>query len=518
MPYPSEHAARIISPEKFEKESFRRINIAPGIDIIVGHLIGEKTMTTQAYRFDKSKFTAQEAKDWLKKHDIKYILFEPAKKSENSNIVVNQTDNSVEIYLYGIIGSWENGNEVDGDYISQQIRYYDDAGIKIIHEHINSDGGEITNGLSIVTANLNCKNAQVYTYNDGVAASMGGVVHQSGSKRFAVPYSQFMIHEPKINGETIETTIDPIIKKRLEAAKEQLIQLFIKSTGLPQKQLETMMQAETWLNAQECEDLGFVSPGCILSYPTHPNIQKETSAKDILILVNQAFNNLNSNNMKNIKCEKCDKEFDYDKHKVAGEDHAICPGCKAKVDDKGKEVDDDSDEDKKSKKAKADKEKKEKEDREKAEKEKADKEKEDKSKAENFADLSAKVVALTNLVNGYGAENATLKAKLDASTKKDTENLLNAAIEQEKIVATAKDQFLTDYALNPDGLKRILDAIPTPHNSILGVINHKDDGTAGLPNGYKSLREFEKKDPKGAERFALENPVAYDKLYKMEYK
>ena len=35
-------------------------------------------MEAQSYRFDKNQFTTEEAKNWLKKHDIRYISFEPA--------------------------------------------------------------------------------------------------------------------------------------------------------------------------------------------------------------------------------------------------------------------------------------------------------------------------------------------------------------------------------------------------------------------------------------------------------
>jgi hypothetical protein len=80
MPYPSEHAARIISPSRFEEGSFRRKNIAPGIDIILGKLKGETEMTAQAYRFKKDKFTEEEARVWLKDHKINPISFEPAVK------------------------------------------------------------------------------------------------------------------------------------------------------------------------------------------------------------------------------------------------------------------------------------------------------------------------------------------------------------------------------------------------------------------------------------------------------
>ena len=80
MPYPNEHAARLIRPELFEKESFRRKEISDGIDIIFGRIKGQDKLTPQAYRFNKKKFTAEEAKAWLKKEGLKYILFEEALK------------------------------------------------------------------------------------------------------------------------------------------------------------------------------------------------------------------------------------------------------------------------------------------------------------------------------------------------------------------------------------------------------------------------------------------------------
>jgi len=78
-PYPNEHSARIREPEEFKEDSFRRKNIDEGIDIIIGKLKdGDDKMETQAYRFNKENFTADEAKKWLKDHDVEYISFEPA--------------------------------------------------------------------------------------------------------------------------------------------------------------------------------------------------------------------------------------------------------------------------------------------------------------------------------------------------------------------------------------------------------------------------------------------------------
>jgi len=78
MPYPNEHAARIHDPSKYD--SFARKQVAPGVDIILGIKGGKSE--AQAYRFDRKKFTASEARAWLKKNNIHPISFEPATGKE----------------------------------------------------------------------------------------------------------------------------------------------------------------------------------------------------------------------------------------------------------------------------------------------------------------------------------------------------------------------------------------------------------------------------------------------------
>ena len=82
MPFLTEHSARIINPDEFQNDpfgtgnKFARINITDGVDAIIGKLRGEETTTIQSYRFDASKFTEGEAKEWLADRNINYILFE----------------------------------------------------------------------------------------------------------------------------------------------------------------------------------------------------------------------------------------------------------------------------------------------------------------------------------------------------------------------------------------------------------------------------------------------------------
>jgi len=76
-PYPNEHAARIASPDKFDK--FRRQNdkFGAGINVIWGITSDGKT-EIQAIRFDKDKFSVEDARKWLTDHEYKPIEFEPA--------------------------------------------------------------------------------------------------------------------------------------------------------------------------------------------------------------------------------------------------------------------------------------------------------------------------------------------------------------------------------------------------------------------------------------------------------
>jgi len=85
MPYPREHAARLKAPDRYER--FRRENdkFGPGIHAIWG-ITSDGKAELQAIRFDAGKFTVAEAKKWLKEHEYKPILFEPAsgEKAEGS--------------------------------------------------------------------------------------------------------------------------------------------------------------------------------------------------------------------------------------------------------------------------------------------------------------------------------------------------------------------------------------------------------------------------------------------------
>lgn len=96
MPFPNEHAARIKNPGQFE--DIRRSNdkLGAGIDAIFGikTVDGERVSEIQAIRFDKKKFSPDEAKAWLKDNDFKPIEFEPASEKLQEAGLSMQADGS----------------------------------------------------------------------------------------------------------------------------------------------------------------------------------------------------------------------------------------------------------------------------------------------------------------------------------------------------------------------------------------------------------------------------------------
>lgn len=83
MPYPNEHAARQRDPNEFEKDSFRRstLNFPKGISAIIGRLKGETTTTIQSLRFDRSLWTPERVRAWLKSHGFKTSIEVATNKS-----------------------------------------------------------------------------------------------------------------------------------------------------------------------------------------------------------------------------------------------------------------------------------------------------------------------------------------------------------------------------------------------------------------------------------------------------
>jgi len=92
-PYPNEHAARLKEPDQYD--DFRRESDAggEGIDFIYG--IKNNNSELQAIRFDKNRYSVQQAKAWLEEHDMEPILFEPASEERDMSLQESEHDETV---------------------------------------------------------------------------------------------------------------------------------------------------------------------------------------------------------------------------------------------------------------------------------------------------------------------------------------------------------------------------------------------------------------------------------------
>lgn len=159
----------------------------------------------------------------------------------NKNIIINKTAFDATIALHG-----EIGYAVSGIEFYDTIKYLEKTGIQNLKVSINSTGGSVFDGYSIVTALLETS-LNVTTCNDGIAASMAGIILLCGKKRIAKDYAVWMCHDPSFGG---GGTFDPAQKAILEKIKASLL-VICESNGLNQETISNMMTKETWMDASE---------------------------------------------------------------------------------------------------------------------------------------------------------------------------------------------------------------------------------------------------------------------------
>lgn len=146
--------------------------------------------------------------------------------------------------LYGVIGQ-----KVDGDLFAQELASLDALELDLVKIRVNSPGGDVLQGMSIVSAML-AMNTPVHVYIDGVAASMAAVVAVAADKVHMMDFSQFMIHDPSFGGEAARSAKE---KKTLERTKEML-QRVLARRGKDEAEVSKLMTQETWFSARQAKE------------------------------------------------------------------------------------------------------------------------------------------------------------------------------------------------------------------------------------------------------------------------
>ena len=126
---------------------------------------------------------------------------------------------------------------------------------------INSGGGAISSGFAIYDT-IRMITAPVRTVGAGLVASMGVTLLLSVPKerRFSLPNTRYMIHQPLISGTMVAPASDIEISAReMVKLKEHLNRLIADATGQPPERVEQDTMRDYWMNPEEAQAYGLVS-------------------------------------------------------------------------------------------------------------------------------------------------------------------------------------------------------------------------------------------------------------------
>lgn len=127
-----------------------------------------------------------------------------------------------------------------------------------VHFYINSPGGGITSGLAIYDT-MRYLRCEVATYCVGQAASMGAILFAGGTagKRFILPNSRVLLHQPLISGVMQGAATDLEIEaNEIIRLRTRLYEILSEHTGKDIDQIEKDGDRNLWLEAQEALDYG----------------------------------------------------------------------------------------------------------------------------------------------------------------------------------------------------------------------------------------------------------------------
>lgn len=158
---------------------------------------------------------------------------------------------SGEILLYGVIGEVSEG--LDANSILAEIDTIQENNITL---RIHSAGGYITEGLAIYNR-LKGSGKHLTIHIDGIAASMASVVAMAGNHVTMPENAWIMIHKPwnQVSGNAEEMRE---VADSLDRFEETLINIYREKTKLSKAKLKEMLAKETWLNAEQALELGFI--------------------------------------------------------------------------------------------------------------------------------------------------------------------------------------------------------------------------------------------------------------------
>ena len=181
------------------------------------------------------------------------MVVEQTSRGERSFDIYSRLLKERVIFLVGGV------NDQSANLVIAQMLYLESENPeKDIHLYINSPGGSVSAGLGIYDT-MNFIKPDVSTMCIGMAASMGAFLLSSGAKgkRFALPNSRVMIHQPSGGAQGMASDIE-IRAREILHLRAQLNQIMANNTGQSLERLERDTDRDTFFSAQESLEYGLI--------------------------------------------------------------------------------------------------------------------------------------------------------------------------------------------------------------------------------------------------------------------
>lgn len=196
--------------------------------------------------------------------------------------ILNEAKKEATMRLYG-----EIGRQIDADLFAQELAALDDMA-DTVHLHINSPGGDVVSGLSVVSA-MRSMRAFIHVHVDGIAASMAAVIAIAGDKISMQDYAKMMIHNPYPSDESVE--MNDKTRKALGSLTDTLATI-LSRRGCDKDKIGSLMAAETWFTADEAKAAGLIDE--IVTTPRKDEFKNLTTT-ELLTRVANEYKPVNNN-------------------------------------------------------------------------------------------------------------------------------------------------------------------------------------------------------------------------------
>lgn len=183
---------------------------------------------------------------------VPYVI-EQTPRGERSYDIYSRLLNDRIIFL------GEEINSVSANLVVAQLLHLESHDAeKDISLYINSPGGEVYSGLAILDT-MNFIKPQVSTICVGMAASMAAVLLSAGAKgkRFCLPHSKVMIHQPSGGAQGQQTEIE-IVAEEIKKTRRELNQILSDASGQPIEKVQADTERDNYLTAAEALDYGLI--------------------------------------------------------------------------------------------------------------------------------------------------------------------------------------------------------------------------------------------------------------------